>query len=140
MIQYIIILIPVLIGVIMIFCGLIIRNRPKGKIKNGIPADAMIIDFAVKTSYIKKVPYKSVSPVVEFKNSDGKKINAVYPFFINEDYIRFKRGDIIKICYDENNTNRFHIENDGSKDSLSSVLVFSGLFMIIADVIIFLKY
>ena len=34
----------------------------------------------------------------------------------------------------------FHIENDGSKSSLSFVLLFSGLFMIVADVVMFLKY
>lgn len=124
----------------MILSGLIIRNRPRGKIKNGIPAEALIVDFAVKTAYMKKIPYKAVSPVVEFKTADGKKINAVYPYFINQDYVRFKRGDIIKICYDKNNTNRFHIENDGSRSNLSFVLMFSGFFMIASDVLVFLKY
>lgn len=140
MIEYLIISLPVLTGIIMILCGLIIRNRPRGRVKNGVPAEALIIDFAVRTAYMKKIPYKAVSPVVEFQTPDGKKVNAVYPFFINEDYVRFKRGDIIKICYDRNNINRFHIENDGSKSNLSFILLFSGLFMVVADVIMFLKY
>jgi len=138
--QYIIVSVPVIIGIAMILCGLIFRNRPRGKIHGGIPADALVTDFAVRTAYMKKVPYKAVSPVVEFETFDGKKVNAVYPYFINEDYVRFKRGDIVKICYDKNNTNRFHIENDGSRSNLSFILIFSGLFMILADVIIFLKY
>lgn len=140
MIEYLIISLPVLTGIIMILCGLIIRNRPRGRVKNGVPAEALIIDFAVRTAYMKKIPYKAVSPVVEFQTPDGKKVNAVYPFFINEDYVSFKRGDIIKICYDRNNINRFHIENDGSKSNLSFILLFSGLFMVVADVIMFLKY
>ena len=140
MIYYLIFAVPLILGAVMIFSGLIIRNRPRGKIRRGISTEALIIDFAEKTAYMKKIPYKAVSPVVEFSTPDGRKINAVYPYFINQDFISFKRGDTIKICYDKKNTNRFHIENDGSKSSLSFVLLFSGLFMIVADVIMFLKY
>lgn len=140
MIYYLIFAVPLILGAVMIFSGLIIRKRPRGKIRRGISTEALIIDFAEKTAYMKKIPYKAVSPVVEFSTPDGRKINAVYPYFINQDFISFKRGDTVKICYDRKNTNRFHIENDGSKSSLSFVLLFSGLFMIVADVIMFLKY
>ena len=92
MIEYLIISLPVLTGIIMILCGLIIRNRPRGRVKNGVPAEALIIDFAVRTAYMKKIPYKAVSPVVEFQTPDGKKVNAVYPFFINEDYVRYYKN------------------------------------------------
>ncbi len=140
MIQNLIFAVPLILGAVMILSGLIIRNRPRGKIRRGISTEALIIDFAEKTAYMKKIPYKAVSPVVEFSTPDGRKINAVYPYFINQDFISFKRGDTIKICYDKKNTNRFHIENDGSKSNLSFILLFSGLFMIVADVIMFLKY
>ena len=134
-----IIFIPIIIGAIMIICGLLIRNRPKGKVKNGIFTEALIIDFAVKTAYVKKVPYKAVSPIVEFQTQNGS-VKAVYPFFVNQDYVKFKRGDTIKICYDKNNTNNFHIEDDGSKNDLGFVLMISGAFMIIADIVMFLQY
>lgn len=140
MIKYLIFAVPVILGAVMILTGLIIRKRPRGKVRNGISTEAVITDFAEKTAYMKKVPYKAVSPIVEFQTADGKLINAVYPYFINQDYVRFKRGDTVKICYDKNNTNRFHIENDGSKSNLSFMLLFSGLFMILADVLLFLEY
>ncbi|MDE5946078.1 MAG: DUF3592 domain-containing protein [Oscillospiraceae bacterium] len=135
----IIALIPVLIGIIMIISGFFLGKRPKGKIKDGIYTDALVIDFAFKTSYMKKVPYNTVSPVVEFNTENGK-VNAVYPFFIHEDYIKFKRGDVIKICYDKNNTNKFHIENDNSKSNISLMLVLFGIFIILADALLFLQY
>lgn len=140
MIYYLITAVPLILGAVMILSGLIIRKRPRGKIRNGIFTEALIVDFAEKTAYMKKVPYKAVSPVVEFSTPDSRKITAVYPYFINEDFVTFKRGDTVRICYDRKNTNRFHIENDGSKSSLSFVLLFSGLFMIVADVVMFLKY
>lgn len=136
---YIITLIPVFVGTIMIICGIIIKDRPKGKIKSGVHTQAVIIDFAMKTAYMKKVPYKAVSPIVEFDTPDGT-VRAVYPYFLHEDYVKFKRGDIIKICYDKNNTNKFHIENDKSKSDFSFMLIFSGAFMIVADFIMFLQY
>ncbi len=137
---YLIFLVPVIVGAVMAFIGLVIRNRPRGKIRNGIFTDALIVDFAVKTAYMKKVPYKAVSPVVEFTAPDGSRIIAVYPYFINQDFVSFRIGDVIKICYDRNNTNRFHIENDGSKSNLSCILIFSGLFIIASDIVMFLKY
>ena len=57
---YLIFLVPVIVGAVMAFIGLVIRNRPRGKIRNGIFTDALIVDFAVKTAYMKKVPYKAV--------------------------------------------------------------------------------
>ena len=76
---------------------------------------------------------------MEFDTENGR-VTAVYPYFIHEDYYFHKIGDILKICYDKKNTNRFHIENDGSHDNIGTFLIGGGVFMIAALLIIIIQY
>ena len=130
---------PLIIGIILIVFGFAVKKRPKGKISGGIYADAVIVDTAEKLAYCKRTPYRAKSPVVEFDTENGR-VTAVYPYFIHEDYYFHKIGDILKICYDKKNTNRFHIENDGSHDNIGTFLIGGGVFMNVALLIIIIQY
>lgn len=131
--------VPVIIGAIMILTGLILRKKPRGRVKNGIYTEAMVIDTAERQAYLKRSPYKAKAPIVEFETEKGW-VTAIYPFFIHEDYYKYRQGDRIKICYNSKNTNNFHIEDDGSHSEISACLIGGGAFIIIASLILWLRY
>jgi len=139
MIIYAIAAVPVIIGIILVTIGLLIRNRPKGRIRGGIYTTALVVDTAERVSYYKKSRYNSKAPIVEFETEKGY-VKAVYPYFTQEDYYNIRVGDTLKICYDKNNTNRFHIEEDGSHRDISAFLTGGGIFMILSEIIILIRY
>ncbi len=140
MIKNLIILSPVILGAILVIAGIIVKKRPRGKIKNGIYTQAYIIDTAERTAYYKRNPYRTKSPIVEFETQENKSVRAVYAYFIHEDSYKYRIGDTIKICYDKKNTNRFHIEDDGSHSEISTILIGAGATMIAAVILLAVRY
>jgi hypothetical protein len=140
MIEHIITAVPIAIGLILLTVGLIVKKRPRGKVKNGIYTDAYVIDTAERTAYYKRTSYRTKSPIVEFETQEKEYVRAVYAYFVHEDSYHYRTGVIIKICYDKNNTNRFHIEDDGSHSEISTFLIGAGISMIIAVIILAIRY
>lgn len=135
----IVFLVPVIIGVLLIISGLILRKKPRGRVKNGIFTEALVIDTAEREAFLKRSPYKAKAPIVEYETEKGY-VRAIYPYFVHEDYYKYRPGDTIKICYNRSNTNKFHIEEDGSHSEISACLIGGGAFIIASALILWLRY
>lgn len=124
---------PFITGGILIIVGLILLIRRK----SAIHTEGTIVDVARKIKRRARVQTDLESPVVKYRVGNNEYTMPSNKFF-TQGIMNFKKGKSIKIRVSRRDNRRFVPEESGGMALL--FLIFGGIFIILADAVILLRF
>lgn len=129
-----IVYVPAILGVVLVLVGVLkIFMRTKGTVHT----EGIITDIAKTHKKYARVDMTMEAPVVRY-TINGVQYSGVSAKFFIDGIMNFKKGNKIYIRVNKKNYRKFVPEESG--DITEKLLVFFGVFLILATVVILCRY
>ncbi|MDE5769706.1 MAG: DUF3592 domain-containing protein [Oscillospiraceae bacterium] len=136
-INFILELIPVLIGLLCVILAFLPERHPG--MKQLVFTDGEVISRVTQKIYRHHSEIEMFAPVVKYDTEHGERI-VTSQHFVPEWQYPWKRGDKIRICYSKINPDRFRICQDSKTQWRRMMLCTFGIGTILAEIVLLLQY
>lgn len=134
MIVNIVLAAPIVIGIILILIGIYFFIR---RTRLGIQTTGIVVGTAKYNKKQAKIKMDVEAPIVKY-SVNGHEYECTADKFLMEGMISYKKGDVIAIRVNRKNPRRFQPVQSGN--TAEKILVSCGTFMIIAYIIMYIRY